>query len=141
MDIELFKQLLLREPPKFMVQRYLFDEFPYAFKDNQQNYYDLREKICGTFDIHPNNFTIVGSAKLGFSLNPDTLWRPFTDGSDIDIVLVSDKLFQDVWMQLLLYGQNTLILSTEEKRRFQELQKILYFGKIRPDKMPPKFPF
>ncbi len=53
----------------YITNRYLFDNFPYCFKDNPDLYYEFRENICDNFNIHPKNFCVGGSGKIGFSLN------------------------------------------------------------------------
>ena len=44
---------------------------------------------------------IVGSAKTGFSLDPDRYFVPFQEASDIDIAVVHEGLFDDVWRTML----------------------------------------
>lgn len=66
------KVLIRERTPKEVVQQVLFDGYlPHCFKDNQEVYKKFRSDICDEFKIHPQNFSIVGSAKTGFSLNPD----------------------------------------------------------------------
>lgn len=66
------RALIKTQTPKELVQQILFDGYlPYCFRYDQEAYKKFRSEICDTFKIHPQNFTIVGSAKTGFSLNPD----------------------------------------------------------------------
>jgi len=47
------------------------------------------------------NVSIVGSAKLGFSLNPSKKFRDFDkEKSDIDVVIVASELFHEFWREL-----------------------------------------
>ena len=64
---------------------------------------DLFKKIVSAnLDISFNNVLIVGSGKIGFSLSPThKLLRKF-DGdenkeSDIDVAIISEKYFQELW--------------------------------------------
>jgi len=63
---------------------------------------DFKSIISQSLGISFNNISIVGSSKTGCSLTPiskqrDKLFRCFNDESDIDIAIVSDKLFQTFW--------------------------------------------
>ncbi|MGG5331047.1 hypothetical protein [Enterococcus sp. AZ163] len=59
--------------------------------------------ISEHFDISDEDYLIVGSAKIGFSLSPRKNFREFGQlieshgESDIDIAIVSDRLFADLW--------------------------------------------
>lgn len=66
----------------------------------------FKEIVSSRFNINFHNLQIVGSAKTGFSLSPSKLFRPFHDeiegqpSSDIDIAIISDKLFLQYWNNL-----------------------------------------
>lgn len=132
---------------KNVVQELFFDDkIPFCFKDNPEIFYQFRDEICDYLTIHPQNFCIVGSAKTGFSLNTDKtknrFGKGFDESSDIDIVLVSEELFQNLWIELLDY-QKTSILKFDfnKKKKFSELQHIFFWGLIRFDKLTNEFPF
>jgi len=136
--IEIVKELSSKEA----VQRYLLDLFPFVFKDKPEIYYDLRNRICKNLGTHPQNFSIVGSAKLGFSIAPKKLGKPFDDDSDIDIVIISDRLFEEVWFKLIEYKDKVVIkLDPEAKQRFRDLQMVLFYGQLRMDKLANSFNF
>ncbi|MGA3085596.1 MAG: hypothetical protein ABSE95_12515 [Thermodesulfobacteriota bacterium] len=137
-----FRAHLIDKQPIEVVQICLFDSPPYCFADNPFLFQTFRKEICDKFEIHPQNFTIVGSAKLGFSLNPEKIGQPFTDGSDIDVVLVSEELFQNLWVQLIEFQRTVLFtLDSNIRQKFDYLQKVLFFGIIRLDKLSNDFPF
>lgn len=142
MELVEFQDHLKNKQPSEIVQRYLFDFSPYCFAANPSLYQVFRGEICNNFNIHPQNFTIIGSAKLGFSLNPDKFGSPFTDASDIDVVLVSEELFQQLWFQLIEFRRTTFFrLDSRSKKKFEDLQRFLFFGTIRLDKLSNDFPF
>ena len=67
----------------------------------------FRQEIAKTIDISPNEVSLVGSAKLGYSLAPGKIFRPFCPGrSDIDIVIASEKLFDEIWDQMVIAHYN-----------------------------------
>lgn len=76
--------------------------FKKLFKDNWFLQYDeFKKYIAKKLDVHYNNVGIAGSAKLGFSLNPQKDYKAFDETSDIDIIIVSQRLFYEFWEQYL----------------------------------------
>ena len=98
---------------------------------NADLHYTLRASVSNEFSIRPENVLMVGSGKLGFSIAPDKRYRPFSDTSDIDLALVSDKLFDEIWMDVLRFDVE--VGSWDEKRMFRN---YLMNGWIRPDSLP-----
>lgn len=105
---------------------------------SQQEYFDLRSNVAARFKLHPNEVLVVGSAKLGFSIAPEKQYRPFSEISDIDVVLVSSTLFDKVWEALYRYENEGGYWSERA-----EFSNYLFQGWIRPDKLPRSdlFPF
>ena len=61
----------------------------------------FKEIISKNFGISFHSSQLVGSAKLGYSLSPTKCLKPFeNETSDIDIALVSDKLYSFYWEKL-----------------------------------------
>jgi hypothetical protein len=48
-----------------------------------------------------DDIRVVGSGRFGFSLKPGGNLKRFADTSDIDVVVVSASLFDELWMALL----------------------------------------
>lgn len=137
-----FLSLISSTSTEEVVQKVIFDSFPFAFTHTPENYWLLRTSVCKKFEIHPQNFSIIGSAKLGFSLNPKKRGTPFSDGSDIDVVLISDNLFETLWLKLITYRNSVYCqLDSNSKKRFEDLQKILFWGQLRLDKLSDSFDF
>lgn len=97
----------------------------------QDKYFDLRSKIAERFQLHPNEVLVVGSAKLGFSIVPNKLYRPFCDESDIDVAIVSSKLFDEIWETVFSYNHEGGYWS-----EYHEFIRYFFRGWIRPDKLP-----
>ena len=76
---------------------------------------------------------VVGSTKLGFSLDPDTLYRPFCSESDIDVALVSSKLFDEIWRSGYDYKYSGQEWKKKEHNKFI---KYLFRGWIWIDMSP-----
>jgi hypothetical protein len=84
-----------------VLQEYVLSGDPYAFRGQPSALHNLRTHLSKALNVNENNIVVVGSAQVGFSLSPDNFPRGFTDGSDIDVVVVDERLFDIVWHTLL----------------------------------------
>jgi len=84
-----------------VVNRRVFGGDPWVFRDDPKHYALLKAHLVGALGISADGITVVGSAKIGFSLSPDTFGRPFSDSSDVDVVIVDLGLFDELWNVLL----------------------------------------
>ena len=99
--INLFKADLQLLSPIQVIRKHIIYGDCYALSQNQ--YFDLRSEMASHFKIHPNEVLVIGSAKLGFSIAPHKRYRPFSDQSDIDVVMVSPFLFDKIWQSVFVY--------------------------------------
>lgn len=71
---------------------------------DQMDYF--KEVVSKNMGISFHSSQIVGSAKTGFSLSPKKPLKPFHDAdgsaktSDIDVAIVSSKLYEELWALL-----------------------------------------
>lgn len=144
--VERFKAILKgREHEKVIVQKYIVHGTPYIFKDDEDKYFDLKREIAAHFSEeynipeHYNNIHMIGSAKLGFSIAPKKLWQPFTIESDIDIVIVSSKLFEKLWEDIHQFNISLTSRTEREDRDYKNFLKYFFKGWIRPDLFPFKY--
>jgi hypothetical protein len=111
-----FKELLKNIPVPQIVEEYIFAGVPYAFRRNPTLMNVIVRHLTSRLPITAENIAIVGSAKLGFSLNPDGYFNPFSDESDIDVVVVNETLFDEIW---------SILLKWHYPRRYTGLEKEL----------------
>lgn len=110
---DLKADLLSLEPKGFYFKHivkshnWYFSDYLHIPQDEFVDKMDFFKEIVSTeLGISFHSLQIVGSAKTGYSLSPHKLFRPFHDeipgqpSSDIDIAIVSDKLFQQFWDEL-----------------------------------------
>jgi hypothetical protein len=64
------------------------------------SYHDFRVSVANAINTNPNNVAIIGSAKYGFSMAPGKAMRKFSEESDVDVVIVSQELFETVWTDI-----------------------------------------
>ena len=76
--------------------------FKEKFNDKWFEKYNLFKLfVSEKLGVHYNDIAIVGSAKLGFSINPKKDYKPFDDDSDIDLLIISQALFYRFWQAYL----------------------------------------
>ncbi len=71
-------------------------------KDWFGKYDDFKLFISDKLGVHFNDISVAGSAKLGFSINPDKNYKLFDDKSDLDIIIVSQVIFYRFWNAYLV---------------------------------------
>ncbi len=126
-----FKTDLLGLPTTRFIRKWLVFGGCHAYPDNH-DYYSLVEPVADHFCIHPTSVFVVGSAKLGFSIAPKKRYMAFDDNkSDIDLVIVSDRLFDQVWQEF--YEAKANDIWWEHRKAFL---KYLFAGWLRPDFFP-----
>lgn len=88
----------------------------------------FREMVSKNFNIGFHSVYIVGSAKTGFSLSPRKILTKFRDGtsdekaSDIDIAIISDKLYKQIWDDIRKSNQ------TQYNVYYDKLAKSIFNG-------------
>lgn len=106
MEIEYFKEKIEKlnsdKEYKDFAMEILSQTIPWFFQekfktDALSQYSKFKLYISKKFKVSPNDVALGGSSWLGFSLSPDKNFRNFNKESDIDIVIVSRKLFENFW--------------------------------------------
>ncbi len=96
-----FRDLLRTEPLELLVKHYVFEGIPYVFRRSPDRKEKLAQHLSDQLQTKPENVRIVGSAKIGFSLSPDSFSREFSERSDIDVLIVDADLFDCIWHVVL----------------------------------------
>jgi hypothetical protein len=92
-EILVAKNAAAHSSPIEFVHRWLLSSHPFAFRAVDGSYPEFKAELATRLQVHAAEMTIVGSAQLGFSLNPSQLLRRFRRESDIDVVIVSSAVF------------------------------------------------
>jgi len=78
-----------------LLRLWISEGIPYAFKDCPMVYEAVREWLGKCLDVHPKMITLIGSARIGYSLAPPPEYgRSFNPDSDLDFSIVSHYLFE-----------------------------------------------
>ncbi|WP_148311550.1 hypothetical protein [Amycolatopsis japonica] len=98
----------------------LFDGMP-AVWPQELNYVRWRHRVATQLDVDPMAVQLVGSARLGYSMNPRKEYKRFDEDSDLDIAVVSLELFDKAWSELRHIIDNQ---SLEGKKNY--LRKLVF---------------
>jgi len=121
-------------------RKYILHGTPYVFDSKDEDFYEFRKRIGTRLRIPFYEVYITGSAKLGFS---PFKRKDFDLDSDIDVALVSPKLFESVMIDIAAYQEqfrkNRAVVRSRELKMYHEFLEYIALGWIRPDKLPVSF--
>jgi len=111
------------ELARFAIARqWLSEGIPYAFKNCPAIYESVRAWIAMRLDVDPKEINLTGSARLGQSLAPKKMGKPFSEESDLDIFIISEPLFNKLKKDFnewsFDYESNTLKASNPREEGF-----------------------
>lgn len=133
--LDQFKEMLLQEPLDEFVTNRLFSMSPHIFQTRTALYDVFKRSLSSAIGVDPGNVVIVGSALLGFSAKPRQFGRPYRLGSDVDVIVVSEPLFEQAWADLLRWQH--LRNWSMPRHQVQEIlthHKVsIYWGHLWPD--------
>ncbi len=113
---------------------------PSIFQGRENDHYEFRKRIANHFNISFHEIYITGSAKLGFSPHNRT---QFTYESDIDVAIVSQKLFDEIMESIRKYQMqlrdSRLAVSDHELKKYHKFLEYGAIGWMRPDHLPHSF--
>jgi predicted nucleotidyltransferase len=137
MNFTEFRKVIEIEGLEVAVNSLILQGSVFYFKDDFKKYFYFKNILSTKLDVHTKNIEIIGSAKLGFSLNQQRLGEPFDKESDIDIAVISDKLFDLAWSELIsIRDKKWFELTPKERANLIQCQSDIYWGYISPDRVP-----
>jgi predicted nucleotidyltransferase len=129
--IAVFRADLTTLSIKDLVRKHISTGTPRAFSEHE--YFELRRVVASEFDLHPSSVVVVGSTRVGFSLNPKHRYRLVEPGSDIDVAIVSPERFDDYWDRVFDFAREDIAWSKSEGKKFRN---NLFNGWIDPRYLP-----
>lgn len=84
-----------------LVVEHIFKGIPFLFDDQPAHYEILRTHLSSELGVPSNAITVVGSTRLGYSLNPSHPGQPMSETSDVDVIVADEALFDRLWNLLL----------------------------------------
>jgi hypothetical protein len=105
-----------------VVRLWLTEGIPFAFRLCPIVYEEMRSWLASRLDVGAKEITLVGSARIGFSLAGAIFGRPFDHQSDLDLCVVSEPRFVALaetfsrWTKD--YTENQVLPSSARQKRF-----------------------
>jgi hypothetical protein len=129
-----FADILRAQSLDDVVRHYVFHGLPYVFRNKPSSLQKLTDHLYSKLNIAAENIVVVGSAKIGFSLSPDAFPRKFLPTSDIDVVVVSELMFDEVWHTMLRWNYpRRFSLDGVDWEWSKQRRNDLYWGWFRPN--------
>ena len=153
MDKNNFINSCIENKSDLVVQKYLIEGSSYFFDNfhNEQEF-QFKKDIAYSLGVHIRDIVIVGSSKLGFSIKPEkqneSIVYNFNDfdfrfnednenkKSDLDIAIISSKLFDEQLIELYLYTKGYSNYGYNNSLKKADFANYILKGWLRPDKVP-----
>lgn len=119
----------------YFVTARLFDGTPTVWPE-EIDYVKWRHLVATELGVDPMAVQLVGSARLGYSLNPRKNFRKFHGDSDLDIAIISPELFDRAWGELREIIEDELF---SQKKNY--LRKLVFEECIALDIVLPRLSF
>ncbi len=129
-----------------IVRSFITEGIPYAFQQTPLLYEMARDFVAGQLGIEARQVTMIGSARIGYSLAPPPSYGlPFGAESDLDFTVFSKTLFDGLvsdfsyWERDLATGQMKRTGASRERFWDENLQLVpqnIKRGFIDPYKIP-----
>jgi hypothetical protein len=137
-----FKQELLSSDKSLVISKWILEPCPHIFRDDYLSYLQWKITLGEIINVDPKDIVIIGSAGLGFSLNPYKNFKVFDEKSDIDIAIISHYHFDIAWFALRHLGTKRLRLTPKESASLNDhVNRLIYWGTIATDKLLHFLPF
>lgn len=87
-----------RNPSQFVLSNIL--EGTPLMWPSSVDYAEWRHNMADGLGVPAPSVIVVGSARLGYSLNPKQAFRDFGENSDIDVAIVDQNVFEETWREI-----------------------------------------
>lgn len=137
---------------KSLINHYIIDNPPYAFMSIPLLFDQVKQFIGKELEVSVDCIKLIGSAKQGFSIDPQQYGKPFSEKSDMDFTIIDVTLFEklkidfETWQQAYdsgaisprnnreeyYWNDNIKKLPDNIKRGFVDHHKIPLFSSVCP---------
>jgi hypothetical protein len=131
-----FEALLRTVPLSDIAREHILTGLPYVFRRAPADFDLLRNHLATELRLATKSIQVVGSARTGFSLDPNGFPRPFSSASDVDVVVVCPEFFDHIWFTLLDWNYPRRYRLVQPDRRWSHArQDDLYWGWFNLDRL------
>lgn len=121
---------------------WLFDPTPLVFQDRSGELSRWRHMLSRRLNVDPHCLMVIGSAAIGFSLNPDKNYSPFSTQSDVDCAVISNMHFEQAWHWLRMALNNDTQFKPMERNAIQDHKhRLVFYATIATDRILARLPF
>jgi hypothetical protein len=133
---------LVELPPSLVAQKWVIDRTPHIFQAHQHNYVLWKSKLADAIEVDGKSIVVIGSASLGFSINPHKSYRDFDKKSDIDLAVISAHHFDNAWHTIRNIGALRHKLTRPQKQSLEDhISRFIYWGTFDTKHLLPILPF
>ena len=105
-----------------IARQWLSEGIPFAFRQCPAVYESMRSWLGGRLCVEPKGISLAGSARLGSSLSPRKRGKSFDTWSDLDLFVVSARLFEamakDFQRWLLDLREGRILPTNQNEERY-----------------------
>jgi hypothetical protein len=102
-----------------IIRLWVTEGIPFAFKNDPLLYEEIRSFIARGISVNTKEITLVGSARIGYSLKKKVWGKKFHDRSDLDFTVVSNDLFSKLVKDYQNWVNDFRTGKTIPKSKFQ----------------------
>jgi hypothetical protein len=136
-----FFAALVGQSPSLVVQEWVIDRTPTIFP-NHVDYVKWKSTLGEMLEVDGRAICLVGSASVGFSLNPTKGFSDFSAESDIDVAVVSSRHFDIAWHALRALGTARYKLTPAQRASVEDHRsRLVYWGAFDTKHLLPVLPF
>lgn len=137
-----FQQSLEKESLANVAQRWVIDRTPHIFGGDQVAFVQWKSELAQGLGVDGRAITLIGSASVGFSLNPNKGFKPFNKGSDIDVAIISRHHFELAWHTIRNLGALRHALTPLQAKSLEDHRvRLIYWGTFDTEHLLGKLPF
>jgi hypothetical protein len=136
LEIRMRKNAVATLDPMTVVSDFVLGAQPFAFRAHPEAYDEFIKEVASRLGVDCESIILIGSARLGFSLNKARLFCSFSDESDLDIIIIGSEIFDEGWIELLSKRDRFSLVGGEELQRFKRTRDNIFNGYFRPDQFP-----
>jgi hypothetical protein len=110
---------IMEKQPKDFVSHYIFEPVPFAFNSDLSSWIGWKTTLARVLEVDPQDIVLIGTAAIGYSLNPHKAYKAFDDTSDIDCSVISPYHFELAWRYLRQLRPSWLSLPSSTRRAIE----------------------
>lgn len=137
---EEFFELIRSSVPDTLADSFLRADTVHLFSGRPA--YDSFRVRVGRILTNAELIAVVGSGNWQYSLNPDKAFREFGKHSDVDVAVISERYFHNLWEEMRgNHREHFYALSYEARKRLRRDSENVYAGFISPEWIPNRDPY